>query len=67
MTELSSILGGGIIEAKRQLEERLNRYIEKRNLIIMLAISVLGLSIFFHLMLCRDDKRRAMHAAELQA
>ena len=68
MTELSTILGGGIVEAKRQLEERLKRYIEKRNVIVVMAIAFLGLSLLFHLMRCRDDRRlKAMHAAEMQA
>ena len=64
MTELSTILGGGIVEAKRQLEERLNRYIEKRNVIVVMAIAFLGLSLFVHLLRCQDDRRlKAMHVA----
>ena len=68
MTELSTILSGGIVEAKRQLEERLNRYLEKRNIIVVMAIAFLGASLFFHFMRCQDDKRRkAVLAAEMQA
>ena len=68
MTELSTILSGGIVEAKRQLEERLNRYLEKRNIIVVMAIAFLGASLLFHFMRCQDNKRRkAVLAAEMQA
>ena len=68
MTEMSAILGGGIVEAKRQMEERLKKYLENMGFCSVLFISLLGMGLFLHLIRCRDDRRlRAMHAAEQAA
>ena len=53
MTEMSAILGGGMVEAKRQLEVRLQKYKENLNMCGVLFFSLLGISVFLHLVRCR--------------
>ena len=57
MTELSGILSGGIMEAKRALSEKLDMYQEQMNSCIILGVSLLGLSFGLHYLRVWQDKR----------
>ena len=52
MTELTAVLGGGITEAKRQLEERLATYQENLSTCVIFGLGFLGIALFLHRMRC---------------